>query len=157
MAITVFSETKRVKINTDCIENPVCLRWLNELGGWDVWVFGKKQIKTLTVGDSQLSKRYETDLINGGNPLRKHSLRATENMILGANNLNKAKYAPIFDLVKSPCVQMLTNNDTWESDGAVFREVYVKDNSFEIEDTAENQINIEFEILLSELNTQSYV
>ena len=156
MAQTRLTEIKRVKINTNCIDNPICLRWLNSLGGFDTWVFGRRQIKTLEVSDSVFVKQYQPDL-TAGNPMQNISKRAFKSIILGVDNLDKSYSDGLFELAKSPFVQMLTNPDTWENDGAEFMQVHVKDDSFEVEDTSVEQFSCEFEILLPEINTQSYV
>jgi hypothetical protein len=156
MSITVFSEIKSVIINTECIENPVCLRWLNSLGGFDTWVFGRRQIKTLEVSNSNYVKKYQTDL-SLGNPIRNIQKKALKSIILGVDNLDKSYSDGLFELATSPLIEMLTNPDTWESEGAKFMQVFIKDDTFETEDTSIEQFSCEFEIILPEIITQSYV
>lgn len=152
----IITETKRVNINKDCLINPICLKWLNPYGGWDIWVFNKNYEKSINVNSSEMYRKFITDLSNTAGNQDIIGRRAFKSYKLGAENINKDKYLiGLESLLYTPKCLMLTNNDTWQTEGAKWQTVIVKDSDIVTDMSNETMINIELEILLPELNIQS--
>jgi hypothetical protein len=57
-----LTETKQIKINTQCLLNAVCLSWLNTLGGREHWVFKYNQIHSIDTSIGATFEPYIQDL-----------------------------------------------------------------------------------------------
>jgi hypothetical protein len=69
----VVTETIKVKIDDECKDNPVYLKWRNTLGGWDQWLFHTSQqlnVRTESLGEYKINftdlETAETDVESRG-------------------------------------------------------------------------------------------
>lgn len=88
-------------------ENPRLLRWINEQGGWDSWLFSGRMDHTLEVADREVFRQQvESNLDTATNYRVQHGTR-TEIMKFGVQGVPNADAAVISKLVVSPRVQYL--------------------------------------------------
>ncbi len=123
-----ITEIKTIKIDHECKANPVCLCWLNSLGGYSFWVFSAEHSITTSTSINSLYKNNVPDL---------ETAIGTEN-IIGKDVLNTLNIGSrVLDedmdgmqgLYTSTAVYRLTNNDSWSVDGAKWQRVIIKKGS----------------------------
>jgi hypothetical protein len=160
----VITETKRIKIDNTCYDNPIYLVWKNTLGGWDSWMFQKNQTRNLIVGDLGNFEQPEYTLENQENfiPGGNNSLGASADntLILGANNLTTNQYNAIKELLYAPVVYWVQPDSsldditlfTYQDFGFSRTKVKAKAGTFSTE-TRGGFHSIEFEIELPKTNT----
>lgn len=131
--------TERKRIALKCTPlNPICLVWLNRLGGWSYWVFtGKSKInRDLTRKDDYVS--YESDLKNSMGDLHGRGGEDQKRMKLSASHLKEDELNGLLEIVTSPIVYH------YEQNGKKFEVVPSKLNlTYDIDNTVNT---IEFEI-----------
>lgn len=95
------SETK--KIENKCIDNytnPICLVWLNSLGGWDVWVFDRSTLTTQIKSENYISKPIDSlQTRELGTLITRNE---TQSIVVSQNQLNENRYNCLQEIVKSP-------------------------------------------------------
>jgi hypothetical protein len=133
----------------DCTpEQPFQLAWLNSLGGVDTWVFQRHQEYKLDAKDMDefMPVINYLQVSNG----RQRVLKKDAYMMvrLGYEQLSKQQVVGIKELLISPCVKWI--------DGTNETVVVVKDGSFDIYDTGESKFNLEFDIVMPKLYTNSF-
>lgn len=143
----VISEEKKIEYRDCVLSSPVYITWKNLLGGWDYWLFQKNQVKTLateTLGSFQKNYVKISDI---NNPETERGKSAVDRMVLGAELLTTQQKEGLKGLLLSNKVYIIS------ASGAVVKDVKVIPGSFLINETEGNFHNIEFEIVLSEINT----
>lgn len=156
-----YTEVKTVQVSHDCTDFPVYLKWINTLGGWSYWLFAFDQQKSINVGDAVTFERNITELSTADNKLQYLSKRAFPKIVCGANDVSAANFAGLKGLLYSPVVMMLTNPDTWETDGEgdtplpKWQTVLVQPGSFNLETTRGGFADVEITLQLSEINVQT--
>lgn len=133
----------------DCTpEQPMQLAWLNSLGGFDQWVFGRHQEYKMDVKDMDEFEPVINylQIANG----RQRILKKDAYMIvkLGYEQLTQQQVIGIKELLISPLVKWI--------DGTNETIVVVKDGSFELYDTGESKFDLEFDIIMPKLYTVSF-
>jgi hypothetical protein len=138
----VVTETKRIKVDHNCYNNPVYLVWKNKLGGWDQWLFHTTQTETIkTEGLGKFSATIY-DLENSESTSKSLGKQSEESLIVGASGLNRNQFTAIKDLLDSPVIYKV------ETDGS--KQVYeIKPGSF-VTETKNRANSIEFELILPE-------
>ena len=147
--LPVFSEV--------CIEEqkvckcPTFLRWSNVTGGERFWLFQHNNIKTLQRSAQDSYRPYELDL----------SAREVARAILGvdaemrhrvfAQNVAKKWHDWFKSLGTAPQVWLLTNPDTWQSEGAKWRGVIVQSIDFP-EECQHDTFDVRLAFTLPEIN-----
>lgn len=142
-----LTELKVIDVKSVC-DNPVYLKWINPLGGYDQWLFDRKQVYDLKTEASDLF----TNVIDNWETaeevheyIRKTGAQA---VTLGANNLTTQQVDGIKWIYTSPKVyEMQTDNSRLT--------VLVAPGTFKIKDTSKDRHDIEFTILYPELNVQN--
>ena len=110
---TLLSETKKVEnLCVDNYTNPICLFWLNSLGGWDVWVFNKPEYTTQIKGENYITRPVD-DLATKelGTLITRNETRS---FIVSQNNLNANRYECLKEIVKSPKCFIYYNENQYE-------------------------------------------
>jgi hypothetical protein len=159
--LAVFSEVKTINISSDCPDYPIYLKWINTLGGWSYWLFAFDQQKSINIGDAVTYENNITELSTADAKLEYLSKRAFPKIVCGANNVSTANLAGLKGLLYSPKVMMLTNPDTWETDGAgatplpKFQTVLVQPGSFNLETTRRGVADVEITLQVVEINVQT--
>jgi hypothetical protein len=148
------TETKTIKVDTDCKQNPVFISWLNTYGGREHWLFHKVQINGLVTINGQEFEKDITDLENATSKTEILSKDAVPQLIVNA-------YVDIEDLegiktmLYSPCVEMLMNIDTWEVEGPKWLRVEPSPGSFPLYNSLQSKALIEITFNLPYINIQS--
>lgn len=148
------TEKKRVKINTDCVDQPVYLNWMGLSGGRNYWLFGKRQnygVGTAIVGEFQ---PYTEDIETAQGVAFDTGRTALPKLIIGAA-VDREDAEGIKGVLYSPNVLRLMNPATWQTEGPVWQVVRPVPGSFKLWDTDQTRCEIEFTIELTELNIQS--
>lgn len=154
MATIKVTEVKLIDVETECIDNAICLKWLNTSSSYSTWVFGRTNTKTIqTAADGEYNKN-EPDLALAQGSAEYISKNSQPSIILGAN-MPKYKMDGMQGLIESPKVLMLMNNDTWATVGCVWQRVKVRIGSFVIVRETETRMDVELVILTPEKNLQS--
>jgi len=149
----IITEVKTVKVERSCGDSPVFLSWLNTLGGREHWLFDKVNIKQLDTSEggtfkvtNELLENSRGDTfemtVNGNNVLIVNSLVDTEDI----EGLKSILY--------SPSVEMLSNPDTWSTDGAKWLNVRVNKGSFKLYQSDQVRNVFEIQIELPDINIQ---
>lgn len=141
-----ISETLRFKVEDACV-NPVYICWLNTLGGWDQWLFsGSQDIDLGVSGESSFLENY-TFSEDTTNPLVNLKKQAGERMRLGANALTTNEKEALKEILYSPAVYIVASDLTIE------KRVNVSTGTFRVRRTSSNLHDIEFEIILPDIQT----
>lgn len=110
---TQISETKQVEnVCVNNYTNPICLFWLNSLGGWDVWVFNKPEYTTQIKGENYITRPIDSlDAKELGTLITRNE---TKSIIVSQNNLNENRYKCLQEIVKSPQCYIYYNANAFE-------------------------------------------
>lgn len=141
------TEILRVDYQDCAPEQPMQLAWVNSLGGVDTWVFQKHQEYTLDVSDMDEFEPIINYLQVSNSRQQVLKKDAYMMVTLGYEQLNTQQVVGIKELLKSPYVLVV--------DGSSETVVVVKDGSFDIYDTGESKHDLEFEIIMPKLYTNS--
>jgi hypothetical protein len=111
---TVVTESIVIKLDNECKDNPIYLRWLNTLGGFDSFMFyfsNEKNIQTSSLGVFQ--RPYRSLSEKDYNYTR--GKRLSNSLLLGVDGLSQNDYEGIFpDLFASPAINIVdtSGNET---------------------------------------------
>lgn len=145
----ICSEEKEIEVDNECKANPIYLRWLNPLGGFDYWLFDKQQSVTLNVSDEITFNTVIDDMIGVRNRMQVLSKRASEEIEVGAEMLTIDQINGIKYLLSSPKVEMYNGTCT------CWIEVRIDTENFLIYNTGEQKASINFVIIKRENFIQS--
>jgi hypothetical protein len=140
-----LTETKQIKIHNECIQNPVCLSWLNTLGGREHWVFGYNQSHGLDTSQGATFEPYINDLQEARSNIFDLEKFAQPTMTLNAV-VDIEDIEGLKTILYSICVEMLVNGN-WIG-------VRPQVGSFFIRETRDTNAEIEFTIDLPYINIQ---
>ncbi len=108
-----LSETKLVEnVCVDYYTSPICLFWLNSLGGWDVWVFNRPEFTTQIKGESYITRPIDDLAIKELGTLITRN--ETKSFIVSQNNLDENRYKCLKEIVKSPKCFIYYNENEYE-------------------------------------------
>jgi hypothetical protein len=142
---TTITETKRIKIDHSCYNNPVYLKWRNTLGGWDQWLFSGTQTDNLITEEIGEFQEPVWDIETAEKTSESLGMNAGKTLILGADNLTLNQYNAIREILYSPKVYKIETDETKQV-------VRVNKGTFNTE-TKNGLHSIEFEIILPDINT----
>ncbi len=142
MALIDITERKKVKVQFCIPSNPVALYWLNKLGGWDMWVFGKTQIKSVQTIEGEEFNKNITDLAIANTKEQLLTKEDTDTITLGANNIDTEDVTFIRGMFSSLKVMMLVSQAPHTP--PIFRSVNIEDGTFVLIDTFQQKQNLEF-------------
>jgi len=150
-----ITEIKEIDVDATCVDNPIYLKWLNTSGGFSQWLFGRMQTDIIqTAVNGEYETLIDDDLENSIGAEEYMSKDAQPQMVIGAN-LPIDKMDGIKGMLMSPKVLMLTNPETWTTEGAKWVRVRIQVGSFLILKTSETRSQIELVLLLPKINIQS--
>jgi len=151
-----LTEKKRIKIDSECRDNPIYLCWLNSLGGISYWLFSKNHTETTRTRAGKSYVKNISDLETAKGNLDFITKEAVHSFKVGARVLQEDMDG-IEGLFESPKVQMLMNPATWQTDegGARWQNVQIKTGSLLVLDTATNYKDIQMEIQMPFLYKQA--
>ena len=149
----IVTEIKKINVVNCTPEQPVFLRWLNSLGGFDSWLFSKSQQVDVDVtqGDNfhQVVNYLEEENTNV-NVIKKNGNLL---MTLGADNLTLQQLQGIRSILGSPKVYWLQGQP--QTNDFIRLTVLVKTGTFKLYDTEDTRHRIEFQIISPNLYLQS--
>jgi hypothetical protein len=154
MAYQRITEIKRIKVDTECKDNPVYLAWLNTSGSYSYWLFeinNTKQVQTEALGE--FTKNIPDLATSVGN--KEFLMKISQPAIIVGANVSRDDMDGLTGLINSPKVQMLMNPDTWAVDGAVWQRVQIKPGSFVTGREVETRMDVELVILTAQTNIQA--
>ena len=141
-----LTETKQIKINQECLNNPVCLTWLNTLGGREHWVFSYNQTHSIETSIGATFEPYIDDLQNARSNVFDLQRFEQPKLTLGAS-VDIEDIRGLKTILSSICVEVLTPNG-WVG-------VRPETGSFKIYESKGTKADIEFTIQLPYTNIQS--
>lgn len=141
-----ITETKVIKINSECIQNAVALSWLNTLGGREHWVFGYNQTHGLETSQGATFEPYISDLENSRSNIFDIEKFAQPNITLGAT-VDIEDIEGLKTILYSVCVEMYVNGK-WIG-------VRPQTGSFVIRESRDTNADIELTIALPFINIQT--
>ncbi len=145
------TEKKRIRIKNQCYDNPVYIAWKGMEGGWNYWLFYKKQIKTLQTKVESEVERNITDLATTST-INDYIQKSGEDKILvGADGLDSNDMAGLRKMMLSPKVQMWLSGAT----NPVWTTVRVLPGTFQIDDNSVNKNDIQLVLQLNDPLTLS--
>jgi hypothetical protein len=136
------SEIKTVEVDQECYSNPIYLRWLNSLGGFDYWLFHTMQNYKDTTSNEQVYEKYTEDLGSAEGRGLTMSKDNQGEITLGAEGLTKDQAQGLKYLLRSVKVYMLLDAET-----NAWVVVRVKPDSYDYDKTDEMRERIELTIL----------
>ena len=141
-----LTETKEIKINQTCLNNPVALSWLNTLGGREHWVFSYNQIHSIDTSIGATFEPYIDDLQNARSNVFDLERFEQPKITLGAS-VDIEDIKGLKTILSSICVEVETTSG-WIG-------VRPETGSFKILETKGTTADIEFTIQLPYTNIQS--
>jgi hypothetical protein len=145
----VISETKTIDINCDCVpsqaEEGIYLSWLNNLGGFDYWLFTAYKDHIINITDSGETKvntfpNWPVSYGEFADTIRKQTFRDSETQILvRSQHLTKDQITQIQSIKTSPLVQIV--NSIYDR-----RTVLVDTDSFTVYQEEQKLYQIQFTI-----------
>jgi hypothetical protein len=142
----IITEKKLVKIHRCQRRNPVFVSWLDRLGGRNYWLFHTSQVDTLSTTEGQTFEPYTEDLENSRGQINDLSIFVQPSITCSAL-IDPEDKEGIKTLYYSLNVEVLTNPDTWETDGPKWKTYRPQKGSFAMGETGVNQwlVQITFE------------
>lgn len=137
------TEKKRVKIDRDCKSNPVYCTWVNTLGGREQWLFHKVQTEGLQTSREGDFEPHTTDIENSRGQIKDITMFAQPQLVV-YGVVDTEDLEGLKTILYSPNVEVLTNPDTWETDGCKWQIYRPQAGSFKIIDT--NEVRNTFEV-----------
>lgn len=137
-----------IKINQQCNDPYVYIKWLNTLGGWDYWRFGKDQLLSISTSSGIEIDRNVFDWGNDETIADTISKNAFNRISFGAN-VSDEKIEGLNGLNKSTKIQMLTSLSPlkWQT-------VKLANGTFEIKRTKNRTAEFRFTVTLPQINIQ---
>lgn len=150
----ILTETKTIKVDNKCKESPVFISWLNTLGGREHWLFHKVQTHQIDTSDNGFFIKPNEILENATGNVFDISANANNVIIVNAlidiEDINGLK-----TMLYSPCVEMLYNIKTWQTEKPKWINVHVVKGSFKLYQTNQNKNVIEIQLQLPNINIQT--
>jgi hypothetical protein len=150
----IVTEKKFIKIDRTCKTNPVFITWKNTRGGREYWLFHKVQTIGLDVQNGGDFEPYMQDLETSKGQILDVTKDATPKMIVGAS-VNIEDIEGIKTMLYSVRVEMLTNPETWQTEGPRWLIVRPNPGSFKLYDTNEIRSTIEITLDLPYIFNQA--
>lgn len=143
-----ITQALKIKVNIPCKDPFVYVKWINSLGGWDYWRFGKNQIISMATANDIIVDRNVFDWENGDTIADIIKKSAVENIRAGAI-VGKTKIEGLRQIVTSPKVMMLVNPNPYK-----WHTVIVNAGNFDIKQTKFGTSEIRLTFNLPERNIQ---
>lgn len=146
-----ISETKTMDIECSCYSEWIYLSWLNNLGGYDYWLFtGAKEVGTDIISTQETNKNIFQNWPNSYGPfadtIRHETSRVSRRTYLVKSQpLTKAQVMAISPIMSSPHVQIITDEVGWDR-----RTVIPDAKSFVILDEMNKMHSISFTISMTD-------
>lgn len=150
----LLTEKLTVDVDTQCKENPVFLQWLSHDASLNCWLFSKVQELASSVSVGETFEPFISDLSTAVADVYELEKEQQDIMVVGCEvPLSKAQ--GLKTLPSSLSILMLTNPDTWQVDGVKWKKVRIQAGTFKMGLTDEDNVVIQFTIILPKTNLQS--
>ena len=151
---TIVTEIKRIKVESGCKESPVFLSWVNTLGGREHWLFHRIQVKQIDTADGGSFMKTNEELETATGSM--FDITAQANNVLIVNALVEIEdIEGIKTMLYSPCVEMLANPETWQTESPKWLNIHVVKGSFKLYQTDQIKSIIEIQLQMPSINIQS--
>lgn len=137
-----------IKINKQCNDPYVYIKWLNTLGGWDYWRFGHDQIKSISTSDEINVDRNVFDWENDDTIADIIKKNAIEKISFGAT-VPTIKLKGLKGMHESIKIQVLVNTNPYK-----WQTVTLSTGSFETKRTKNEFSELKFTLNYPERNIQ---
>lgn len=91
--------------------SPFYIKWINQQGGWDYWMFSHRQYITRAVANPQTFKPYVQDQQTAKSYLELVKQDGIEKIKVGASSMSENEFECVSKLIYSPMIQWF-NEDT---------------------------------------------
>jgi hypothetical protein len=149
----IITEVKTIKVDRDCVGYPVFLSWMNTLGGREHWLFNKVNVKQIDTSEGGSFKVTNQLLENSRGDVFELTNNAN-NVIIVNSLVDVEDIEGLKSVLYSPSVEMLSNVDTWQTDGAKWLNVRVNKGSFKLYQSDQIRNIFEIQIELPDINIQ---
>jgi hypothetical protein len=136
-----LSESLYIRLGETCVNNPVYLAWLNPTGAFDYWLFINAQDHQDVISNEQKFERYVEDLSDAIARESTLSKESQEEIIIGAQDLNKGQAEGLRHMLASPLVLRFIEFDS-VTGLPKWQRVGVKSGSFMIDRTDETKAEL---------------
>lgn len=117
--------------------NPFYVRWINQVGGWDYWMFSFRQEKSREINNPQTYNIYINNQETAKSTTRLVTLDGIEKITIGATHLTSKEYQAISKIIYSPQIE-------WFNEKLGKWLVLIIDESQNTEDTYNPTHSVEF-------------
>lgn len=140
----ILTEKKIIKVNKNCVKNPVFISWLNVYGGREHWLFSGVQTIGLSTSEGGEFETFISDLQNSRGQINTIQLNAEPQIVVNAL-VDIEDIEGLKSILHSPNVEMLMNPNEWSSTVApIWRTLRPKTGTFKLYNT--NELTSELEI-----------
>ena len=140
-ATGIVNHNKTTQWNKCTPSSPFYIRWLNRYGGWDYWMFQKRQYKEIAQKNHDTYSPYIPDYSFANSTDKLLSKEVSEQITIGAEQITKEDWEVLSYIVKSSLVQW------YDKDNARWLDIVV-DKTKTAMQTDETVHMIEFVVLL---------
>lgn len=159
---TRITEIKSIKIDCGCKDNPVFLYWRGTNGSINYWLFHTVQAEIETSGVNSEFFPYVEDLATAYSNQETLDKTSRPSLIVGGHidvedlgiGVVPGSWPGLKGLIRSMDVGMLTNPETWETEGPKWIRVKVLPGTFKVLDTNQTKAQVEFTLQLPTINIQ---
>ena len=151
--IEYASEQKPIVLDPNCkgYYKSNTLRWLNDIGGWETWIFKQYQTVKEDYKRSEIKHDIFTDFdnyfINGEAQYNTNSVESRKSVTLRSHLLDDDDFKNVSQIKRSLNVQMLMDSGKWQT-------VSIRNGSFVIIEENEKIHEISFDVQLPDTLTQ---
>ena len=142
-----ITEIKKIYINTDCIRNPFYIRFINQFGGYDYFMFEKSQKHEAKSETGQLIEKTVSDLRIATGNLKKINTDLTNKVTVGKANVDNSTLEALQNHLLPALVIQWYNESTTQ-----WVDIYIESQTI-IRDTDKNAGNIEISFMLNKRYT----
>lgn len=127
--------------------NPFYVRWINQMGGYDYWMFSKRQVFTNKTDNKKTFRPYIYNIKEAQTTTELYKFDVTEQVVVGAEQLKNEYFKPLSKIILSPQIEWYN-----ESTSKWIR-IYVADYDFDY-NTAKSSQDIEITFNLPDKQLQ---
>lgn len=108
-AVINGSFTSRTIMPIDIVKcipnNPFYVRWVNQKGGYDYWMFAGRQKFENKTENRKIFNPYFSDITNVNKTREIYDMECKESVVVGAENVSDEDFLPLRKLVYSPLIE----------------------------------------------------
>jgi hypothetical protein len=138
--------TERNKVVENCClpKNPFYVRWINNLGGWDYWLFSRRQYETKEIDSISTFEPYVEEVSNSKKLTEVLSVTGKKYIVAGSEDLTDNEFEVISQILFSNNIQY------YDKENARWLNCYIKDGSCE-KDNYESKHSLEIKFMIDKI------